>query len=257
MSSIDTWTTPTADLTGSTVVVVGGSGGVGEGVVRSTLAAGATVIATGRDGARLDALAARLATAGLPGHLHTRVLDAMRPTLDGDVAAIAHEFGAFDGVVVSLASWGDQGRKPALALDDDEWQRLLDGNLTSVFRVFRAFLPEISASGVLMQLNGMSADIPFPGSAGVALSAAATKSLSLTLDAELGGRGPRIVQLVLGVIRTRARQTAGIDDPRWIDATQVGDHVAHLVAGSSPLARTPLQYFTDRAEGPRPGSSTR
>jgi NAD(P)-dependent dehydrogenase (short-subunit alcohol dehydrogenase family) len=253
----DTWTTRAAELTGRNVVVVGGSGGVGEGVVRSALAAGATVVATGRDDARLAALAQRMADAGLPGTLHTRLLDAMTPGLDEDVRSLAREFGALDGVVVSVASWGDQGRKPALALDDDEWQRLLDGNLTSVFRLFRAFLPVTAPGGVLVQLNGMSADIPFPGSAGVALSAAATKSLTLTLAAELGGRGPRVVQLVLGVVRTRARQQAGIDDVRWIDATQIGDHVAGLVAGTSALAHTPLQYFTDRAEGPIAGPGLR
>jgi NAD(P)-dependent dehydrogenase (short-subunit alcohol dehydrogenase family) len=256
-STTNTWTTGTADLTGRTVVVLGGSGGVGEGVVRSALAAGATVVATGRDGARLAALADRLAEEPLPGSLHTRVLDAMSPGLDDDVRSLAREFGALDGVVVAVASWGDQGRKPALALDDGEWQRLLDGNLTSVFRLFRAFLPVTAPDGVLVQLNGMSADIPFPGSAGVALSAAATKSLTLTLAAELGGRGPRVVQLVLGVVRTRARQQAGIDDVRWIDATQIGDHVAGLVAGTSQLAHTPLQYFTDRAEGPIAGPGLR
>ena len=246
-----------AALDGSTVVVVGGSGGVGVGVVRSLLAAGAVVVATGRDEGRLAALAARRATEGLPGTLHTRVLDAMAPTLDADVGELAREFGAFDGVVVAVASWGDQGRKPALVLDDREWQDLLDGNLTSVFRLFRAFLPRTAPTGVVLQLNGMSADIPFPGSAGVALSAAATKSLTLTLAAELGGRGPRVVQLVLGVVRTRARQQAGIDDVRWIDATQIGDHVVDLVAGVGPLADTPLQYFTDRSEGPRPGPAFR
>ncbi len=44
-----TWETAPADLRGRTVVVLGGSGGVGEGVVASALTAGATVIATGRD----------------------------------------------------------------------------------------------------------------------------------------------------------------------------------------------------------------
>ncbi|MGY2897431.1 NAD(P)-dependent dehydrogenase (short-subunit alcohol dehydrogenase family) [Curtobacterium sp. PvP017] len=256
-TTTDTWTTDPADLSRSTVVVIGGSGGVGEGVVRAALAAGATVVATGRDERRLGELAERLGALGLAGTLHTRVLDAMAATLDADVTAMADEFGAFDGVVVSVASWGEQGRKPALALDDDEWQQLLDGNLTSVFRLFRAFLPVTARTGVLVQLNGMSADIPFPGSAAVALSAAATKSLTVTLAAELGGRGPRVVQLVLGVVRTRARQLAGIDDARWIDATQIGDHVVGLVAGTSPLSTEPLQYFTDRAEGPRPGPSIR
>ncbi len=133
----------------------------------------------------------------------------MSEHLDLDVANLAGEFGPFDGVIVSVASWGGQGRKAALDLTDQEWQDLLDGNLTSVFRLFRAFLPHVTFGGAMMQLNGLSADLPFPGSAGVALSAAATKSLTVTLAAELNGQGPRVHQLVLGVVRTRARQRAG------------------------------------------------
>ncbi|WP_175477572.1 SDR family oxidoreductase [Curtobacterium sp. MCBA15_008] len=253
-NTVGTWTTPQVRLAGKTVVVVGGSGGVGEGVVQASLAAGATVIATGRDESRLQELAQRMQELGLPGSMHARVLDAMSASLESDVAALSSEFGKFDGVVVAVASWGDQGRKPALALTDAEWQRLLDGNLTSVFRLFRAFLPVTAPRGALLQLNGMSADMPFPGGAGVALSAAATKSLTLTLAAELGGRGPRVYQVILGVIRTRARQLAGIDDLRWIDATQVGEHVAGLVEGTSPLTGTALHYFVDRAVGPQSGS---
>ncbi|PZF28768.1 hypothetical protein DEJ05_04210 [Curtobacterium sp. MCLR17_045] len=255
-TSTSTWAPESRpDLRGRTVVVVGGSGGVGEGVVAAALAAGATVIATGRDQGRLDQLAKRGSEGDEAGRLETRVLDAMSADLENDVTALAEEFGPFDGVVISVASWGDQGRKGALDLTDEEWQRLLDGNLTSVFRLFRAFLPRMSRSGALMQLNGLSADLPFPGSAGVALSAAATKSLTVTLAAELGGRGPRIHQLILGVVRTRARQEAGIDDRRWIDATQIGDHVAQLVAGTSDLSDTALQYFVERGTGPVSGPS--
>jgi NAD(P)-dependent dehydrogenase (short-subunit alcohol dehydrogenase family) len=242
------WAATAPDLHGRTVLVVGGSGGVGEGVVRELLDDGATVVATGRDPRRLTALADRTPSE----RLHVEPLEAMSPTLAADVHGLVERYGRFEGVVVAVASWGDQGRRPALALSDDQWQHLLDANLTSVFRLFRALLPALTPTGAILQLNGMSADIPFPGAAGVALSAAATKSLTLTLAAELGGRGPRVYQVVLGVVRTRARQEAGIDDEGWLDGTEVGAHVAGLVAGTSPLAGTPLHYLLDRTSGPQP-----
>ena len=179
-------------------------------------------------------------------------LDALADNLDATVTSLAERHGPFDGVVLSVASWGDQGRVPALALTDAQFQALLDANLTSVFRLLRTFLPRLAPTGVILQLNGMSADIPFPSAAGVALSAAAVKSLVLTLAAELGDAGPRVYEVILGVVRTRARQLAGIDDLRWIDGTEVGLHVAELVAGSSPLAGNTLHYFTDKAAGPQP-----
>lgn len=242
-------TTPT-DLRGRTVLVVGGTGGVGEGVVAELLDDGASVVATGRDAGRMSALAERNPT----GRLHLEPLDAMAPDLAGDVRRLVETYGRFDGVAVAVASWGDQGRRPALALDDTQWQHLLDANLTSVFRLFRELVPATAPTGTILQLNGLSADLPFPGAAAVALSAAATKSLTLTLAAELGTRGPRVYQVVLGVVRTRARQDAGVDDPGWLDGTEVGAHVAGLVAGTSPLAGVALHYLVDKVAGPQPGS---
>jgi NAD(P)-dependent dehydrogenase (short-subunit alcohol dehydrogenase family) len=243
------WTHGTEDLDGRTVLVVGGSGGVGEGVVRALLERGARVVATGRDPGRLDGLARRIG----PADLHLAQLDAMGDELPERVATLDRAFGPFDGVVVSVASWGEQGRKPILSLTDDEWASLVDANQTAVFRLYRALVPLIAQGGVLLQLNGMSADIPFPGSAGVALTAAATKSLTRTLAVELAGRGPRVHEVILGVIRTRARLEAGMDDPRWIEPHDVGVHVAALVAGSSPLGGSTVHYLVDAARGPQAG----
>ena len=245
------WEKSTPDLGGRTVVVVGGTGGVGEGVVRTLVSDGATVIATGRDADRLAALRDRVAVEESAGRLLTEVLDT-GVELDTQVARITAQHGKLDGVILSVASWGEQGRRPALALTDREWDSLIDSNLTSIFRLLRAFVPALKPTGMLAQLNGLSADMPFPGAAGVALSAAATKSLTRTIAAELNGRGPRIYQVILGVVRTRARQEAGVDDLRWIDGEEIGAHLAALVSGISPLGGTTVHYFVDKTAGPQP-----
>jgi NAD(P)-dependent dehydrogenase (short-subunit alcohol dehydrogenase family) len=246
------WQGSPADMTGMTALVVGGAGGVGEGVVRALLSAGATVVVGGRDQGRLDAFSARLGTDGADvSRLTTAALDGLSADLDPTVQSLVAEHGRFDLVVVSVASWGDQGRKPLLALSDAEWDALVAANQTVVFRLYRALVPTLAPAGTLVQLNGMSADIPFPGAGGVALAAAATKSLTRTLAAEIGGRGPRVYELVLGVVRTRARQLAGVDDERWIDGTQIGQHVAELATTVSPLTGTVLQYFVDKVAGPQ------
>ena len=241
------WARPGTDLAGKTVLVIGGAGGVGEGVVQTLLGTGATVVAAGRSRERLQELATRTADS----RLVMEAVDALDPGLAQRAAELADRHGIFDGVVVSVASWGDQGRKAVLSLTDQEWNDLLASNLTAVFRLYRAFLPHLAGSGALVQLNGMSAEIPLPGSAGVALSAAARKSLTRTLAAEIGGRGPRVYGVILGMIRTRPRQLAGIDDPQWIPASDVGWHVAELVAGTSPITGDDLHYFVDVATGPR------
>jgi NAD(P)-dependent dehydrogenase (short-subunit alcohol dehydrogenase family) len=240
------WAQPGTDLSGSTVVVVGGAGGVGEGVVRALLDAGATVVATSRSAGRLDDFARRIDHPSL----RVRELDLLDPGLDQEVAALAEEFGPLRGVVISVADWGRQGRKPLLELTDGEWDDQLRQNQSTVFRAYRAFVPRLGRDGMILQLNGLSADLPFPMAAAVAAGSAATKSLTRTLAAELGGRGPRVYELVLGVVRTRARQLAGIDDPGWIEATDIGVHIAEIAAGTSPLTGRTLHYFVDRAAGP-------
>ncbi|GAA3933632.1 SDR family oxidoreductase [Microbacterium soli] len=245
------WANATTTLNGMRVLVLGGTGGVGEGVVRALLDDGATVIATSRTRDRLDDLATRIAHPRLSGE----TLDALASGLDERAAQLAARHGGpFDGVVVSVASWGAQGRKPVLSLTDAEWDEQVAANLTAVFRLYRAFVPHLATAGALIQLNGMSADIPFPGAAGVALTAAAQKSLTRTLAAELGARGPRVYEVILGVIRTRARQEAGIDDAGWIPAAHVGRHVAELVAGTSPLSGDDLHCFADVTRGPQSGT---
>jgi NAD(P)-dependent dehydrogenase (short-subunit alcohol dehydrogenase family) len=241
------WAQPNTDLSGSTVVVIGGAGGVGEGVVRALLAAGATVVATSRSAGRLDEFARRIDEE----HLHVRELDLLDPGLTEAASGLAAEFGGITGVVISVADWGRQGRKPLLELSDPEWEEQLRQNQTTVFRAYRAFVPLLPRDGMILQLNGLSADLPFPMAAAVAAGSAATKSLTRTLAAELDGRGPRVYELVLGVIRTRPRQLAGIDDPRWIPATDVGVHIAEVAAATSPLTGRTLHYLVDRASGPQ------
>lgn len=245
------WAQHDTDLTGRTLLVLGGTGGVGEGVVATALQLGATVVATGRTQEKLDTLAARFDTPAL----HLDLLDALDPGLGERAAELAAQYGSFDGVVVSIASWGGGGRKSALSLTDEEWDDLIAVNLTAVFRLFRAFHGHVRQGGMLLQLNGMSADIPFPGAAGVALSAAATKSLTRTLAAESADQGPRYYQVILGLIRTRQRDADGTAGAGNVSSTDVGWHVAELVASTSPLASTDLHYLLDPAEGPRSGTA--
>jgi NAD(P)-dependent dehydrogenase (short-subunit alcohol dehydrogenase family) len=240
------WARPDTDLTGKTVLAIGGAGGVGEGVTRGLLAAGADVIATARSESKLDEFATRFSGE----RLSTLRLDLTDPGLDATLAKVAAEHGRLDGAVVSVGDWGPQGRRDLVDLKDEEWAYLIENNLTSVFRALRALAPMLAPGGALVHVNGGSAEIAWPGHAVLAMSAAAGKSLTRSLAVETRKSGVRVHDLILGVISTRPKRAAGMDHPAWIPAEEVGVHVAELLAGNSPLTGSVVQYFTSRQLGP-------
>ncbi|MGI3786423.1 MAG: SDR family NAD(P)-dependent oxidoreductase [Janthinobacterium lividum] len=247
------WSFPSVDLHNKKIVVIGASGGVGADVTHELLTAGASVVGTGRDEARLADLVQLMQMAAVPGSLETAVLDAQSNRFDEQVVDLGRRHGPFDAVVIAVGTWGVQGPKAAVDLTDGEWSALLDGNLTSIYRLFKAFLPMISPGGALLQINGLSAEVPYPNNSVVALSAAATKSLFKTAEVELAGGPVQLYHLILGVIATTAVPDAAKYGYVTIGGAQVGRHVAALVSGESPLAGEMLQYFVDPVEGPRRG----
>lgn len=226
-------------------MVAGATGGVGEGVVRALLRAGRSVIAVGRDAGRLEEMHGHLADApterliALAGDLGGR--DA------GELAGSIAGHGPLAGAVVSIGAWAGGG--PLVELDDNEWDRGIADNLTSHFRALRALVPLVARRGALVHLSGLSADRPFPGAALVGATNAAKKSLVLSLAEERRGAGPRVYELILGMIRTRPRRAAGHDDEGWFAAEDVGRYALKLIEGSAPDTDQPLRYLIDRAGG--------
>ena len=243
-------TSPAPALRGKTVLVAGAAGGIGEGITRVLLQSGARVVAVGRKLPSLEDLARRMGADSK--QLVIQAMDLAQPDSGMGTRQILQDHGTLDGAVVAIGEWGTPGRRSILELSEQDWEHALATRQTSVFRAMRTLLPATAATGALVNFNGYSADIPFPGSALVGMTNAAMKSLTISLAAEIGPRGPRIHELILGVVRTRARQLAGIDDERWISNLQVGAHVAALVARTHPLSGTVLQYLVDAQSGPQP-----
>ncbi|MBW7884369.1 MAG: SDR family oxidoreductase [Caldilineaceae bacterium] len=229
------------------VLVVGATGGVGEGIVRALLERGATVIAVSRSAEKLDDLRTYLADAP-SGELVPFVA-----RVDQDEQASAHlyrqlrqQFDIVDSVVIAVGNWGE-ANVPLLDVTDRIWAQSIADNLTSQFRAIRTLTPLINpATGSLVHINGLSADLPFPGAALIGLTGAAMKSLVVTLAKECGPAGPRIYELILGVIRTRQRERQGQNNPAWFTAYEVGQYVAGLVTGENPMVRETLHYLVQR-----------
>ncbi len=211
------------DLTGHRVLVPGGTGAVGEGVVRGYLAAGADVLVPTRSPERADEFRRLLADAATD-RLHLVVHDY---TTFAGAEHLADEMtrrlGGIDDVVAPIGGWW-AGRR-LWEIDETDWQSAFIGLTTTHVAVLRACLPRLGPDGVYTLVVGASAVNPVPGSGLVSMEQAALLMMRHVVAAELDD-GRSIFALVLGPVRTRV--VAG--EPGWVSAEQVG---AVAVAASS------------------------
>lgn len=215
------------DLTGRRVLVPGGTGGVGEGVVRHYLAAGADVVVPTRTETRAEEFRQVLGDAAAE-RLHLVVHDYTTFAGAGElVTEMTGRLGGIDDVVAPIG--GFWGGRPLWEISEADWQSAFTGLATAHAAVMRAFLPRLNTGGAYLLTVGMSALIPVPGSGLVSMEQAALLMMQRVLAAELAEQR-RVFALVLGPVATRSASTA---DPDWVTAGQVG---AVAVAASAASA---------------------
>lgn len=218
------------DLTGRRVLVPGGTGGVGEGVVRRYLAAGADVVVPTRTRQRAAGFREVLGDAA-GDRLHLVVHD--YTTFAGAEALAAEmerRLGGIDDVVAPIGGFWS-GRR-LWEIDDTDWQSAFVALATAHVAVLRACLPRLGAGGAYSLVVGESAVRPVPGSGLVSMEQAALLMMQRVLAAEAGAE-KRVFALVLGPVRTRAVEDG---DPSWVTADQVGE-VAVAVSASAADGR--------------------
>ena len=112
-------------LDGSRAVVTGGTRGIGLAVVLELLELGASVVTAGRD---LEDLDPRLTPARDAGRLTLVATDLA--TADGRAALVDAIPVAWDALEILVNNVGTNVRQPSLAVTDDDYQRILDTNVT-------------------------------------------------------------------------------------------------------------------------------
>jgi 2-deoxy-D-gluconate 3-dehydrogenase len=116
----------------------------------------------------------------------------------------AEESGRLD-VLVNAA--GVQLRKDAIDVDEDEWQRLLDINLSAVYRLMRAAADPLSRmQGSIINITSMAAERVLPRIVPYGATKAALVQLSRGLAVELGPQGVRVNAVAPGYITTPMTQ---------------------------------------------------
>ncbi|GAA2913502.1 7-alpha-hydroxysteroid dehydrogenase [Actinoplanes cyaneus] len=197
------------------VLVPGGSGAVGEGVVRAYLAAGADVVVPTRGEQRADEFRRVLGDAATD-RLHLFAHD--YSTFDGAeslAATMQDRLGGIDDVVAPIGGWW--AGKQLWKIGEDDWAGAFTGLATTHMAVARAVMPRLTGRGSYAIVVGESAVHPIPGSGLVSMEQAAILMMQRVLAAESGG-DRRVHALVLGPVRTRLVP----GEPEWVSADQVG-----------------------------------
>jgi 3-oxoacyl-[acyl-carrier protein] reductase len=185
------------DLAGKSALVTGASGGIGAAIARALHAQGATVTLAGTRRERLDELAASL---GERVHVATADL-ALPPSGDELVKAAEAAMGQID-ILINNAGLTRDGL--AVRMRDEDWQSVLDVNLTAGFRLARAAL-----RGMMRRrqgrIIGITSVVGVTGNAGQANYAAAKAGMigmTKALAAEIASRGVTVNCVAPGFVTT-------------------------------------------------------
>jgi 2-deoxy-D-gluconate 3-dehydrogenase len=170
------------DLTGKVALVTGGNGGIGLGMAKGLAEAGATVMVAGRDADKN-----KQAVKALGGNADAVAADmAEESGVKSVVDAAVQKFGRLD-ILVNNA--GINIRKPPQDYALEEWHRVLNINLTSLFVCCQAAYPHLKARGgkiinigSMMSIFGASFAAPYGASKGGVVQL--TKSLASAWAAE-------------------------------------------------------------------------
>ena len=192
-----------------TILITGATAGIGAASARRFASGGWRVIATGRRGDRLRALAEEIGDACLPLELDVRDLDAA-----AQLAKLAPPWGEVDLLL------NNAGLAPPMnPLQDTELEPLLNTiqtNITGLVALTRALLPKlIERHGAVINLSSVAATYPYRGGAVYGASKAFVRQFSLDLRCDLAGTGVRVTAIDPGMaeteftlVRTGGDQTA-------------------------------------------------
>lgn len=218
------------DLTGRLALVTGAGQGIGAACAHALAETGAEVICTDVDLSRAENTAKAIG-----GSARARQLDV---TNSKQLNALAGELAPLDILVCNA---GIVSNVPAEDMTDEQWDRVIEVNLSGVFRTCRAFGRRMleNGRGSIINIGSMSADIvnvPQP-QCHYNASKAGVHHLTRSLAVEWAKRGVRVNAVAPTYIETPLlhgleSQTGLVD--RWLDMTPAGrlgkpDEIASIV----------------------------
>jgi NAD(P)-dependent dehydrogenase (short-subunit alcohol dehydrogenase family) len=212
-------------LEGKTAVVIGGTSGIGRALSIGLAEAGADVVASARRKENVEETAAEIEARGrktirVPSDLKDRA------SIENLLAATLDQFGKVD-ILINCA--GRIKRAPTLTFPEEEWQDILDTNLTGTLRACQIFGKHMLDRGYgrIINIASLNTFVALSEVAAYAASKAAVASLTRSLAVEWSKKGVVVNAIAPGVFRTALNSDLLDNTPR----------------GKELLMRTPMARF--------------
>ena len=213
------------NLNGKVAVVIGGTSGIGRAIAHGLAQAGADVIPTSRRADQVEVAAGEIEALGRQTlRVTSDVSDrsSLKQVLDETVKA-------FEKVDILVNSAGRTKRGPTIDFSDDDWNDILDTNLTGTLRSCQIFGRHMLERqyGRIINIASLSTFVALFEVAAYSASKAAVASLTKSLAVEWASSGVCVNAIAPGVFRTALNQ-------KLLDETERGREF---------LLRTPMKRF--------------
>lgn len=192
-----------------TIVVTGASSGFGAAVARQLIAQGDTVIGLARRQEKLDALAQELGNRFIP--FAVDLTD--KQALEGCLTAIQQQFPKID-VLVNNAGLA-LGVEPAHRASLDQWETMVNTNITALLRITHALLPAMveRKQGHIINMGSTAGEYPYSGGNVYGGTKAFVHHFARHLRADLGGTAVRVSTVAPGLCSGTDFSTVRLGDP--------------------------------------------
>lgn len=197
---------------GKIALVTGASSGIGRATALLMAQNGASVVAVGRNVDALDALCKEQASA--TGSITPHLADVNDVSqIERSVSETVRNFGQLD-VLVNSAGIIQNGTVENTTLDD--WDKMLNINLRSVFHLMNVCVPHLIATkGNIVNVSSVAGTRSFPNVLAYCVSKAGVDQLTRCAALELASKGVRVNAVNPGVVVTNLHTRSGMNDEAY------------------------------------------